>query len=256
VPWVGRLQRFGYSLAIWAALNALIAITFFRPAKPGGELSAPLWGIPSGVLLLILGWAIQILAYAVLSPMLPARRCAKPRAAPEGEEGMGRGGGWSMRSVSGVAKRWWEIDTIAAPAKELKAPRVRVAASRTARKEIETARFLATPLGRIWRLTQRLLAICCWGTEASQNTSSPTAASSSAATTAGGTSVSAAAARYMELEAEPGPDELNEVCRSRPRWDAALELNLSYQHLGSKYQQPELLKVHSLKSALGSAFIG
>jgi hypothetical protein len=59
----------------------------------------------------------------------------------------------------------------------------------------------------------------------------------------------------MELEAEPGPDDLNEVCRSRPRWDAALELNLSYQHLGSKYQQPELLKVHSLKSALGSAFI-
>jgi hypothetical protein len=48
----------------------------------------------------------------------------------------------------------------------------------------------------------------------------------------------------MELEAEPGPDELNEVCRSRPRWDAALELNLSYQHLGSKYQQPELRKVH------------
>ena len=37
--------------------------------------------------------------------------------------------------------------------------------------------------------------------------------------------------------------------------NAALELNLSYQHLGSKYQQPELLKVHSLKSALGSAFI-
>jgi hypothetical protein len=245
VPWVGRLQRFGYSLAIWAALNALIAITFFRPAKPGGQLSAGLFGIPPGVLLLILGWAIQTLAYAVLSPIRHARRCAKPRAAAEGQ-GTGGGGAWLMRSVSGVAKRWWEIDSIAAPAKELKAPRVRVAASRAARKEIETARFLATPLGRICRLTQRLLAICCWGTEASHNASSPAPASSSsfAATSAGGTSVSAAAARYMELEAEPGPDELNEVCRSRPRWDAALELNLSYQHLGSKYQQPELRKVH------------
>ena len=43
--------------------------------------------------------------------------------------------------------------------------------------------------------------------------------------------MSAAAARYIELDTDPGPNDTTGAAASRPRWDAALELNLSYQVL-------------------------
>ena len=43
--------------------------------------------------------------------------------------------------------------------------------------------------------------------------------------------MSVAAARYIELDTDPGPNDTTGAAASRPRWDAALELNLSYQVL-------------------------
>jgi len=116
VEWVGRMQRCGYLVAMWAALNSLIAFAVFSPSHTDTDVGArEATRLRPAVLLLVAGWGVIVLAFVTLPALCCLERkrsrlsLYRVRRAAEEVEESGGAVGSVIRGVSGVVKRWWQV---------------------------------------------------------------------------------------------------------------------------------------------------